>query len=87
MLFLLISQCLSIRLKLEESTFARRFITLVDAMYEHKCKFICVAEDVPEKLYPNEEEAAIEEVFAFQRACSRLQEMQTKAYLLEAHRE
>jgi len=60
---------------------ARRFITLIDAIYESKCSLICSAETEPSNLFLHLEEvegssAAEEEVFAFQRAVSRLVEIQ-----------
>lgn len=60
---------------------ARRFITLVDALYEHHCRLICTAEAPPEALYP-----AGDGSFAFQRTASRLMEMQAADYLAGGHR-
>lgn len=59
---------------------AKRFVTLVDALYEHKVKLICSAERPPEDLY-----ALGEGAFEFERTVSRLHEMQSEAYLGEAH--
>lgn len=77
------------KMTVNDKELARRFITFIDALYEHKCKFICSAEDVAGALFPKEEEAkgaAHEEVFAFHRAVSRLHEMGTQKYLQQAHR-
>jgi cell division protein ZapE len=59
---------------------AARFVTLIDSLYEHKCKVICSAEAAPEKLYP-----AGDGAFEFQRTVSRLMEMQSEDYLAAPH--
>ncbi|TVR79854.1 MAG: AFG1 family ATPase [Rhodospirillales bacterium] len=60
---------------------AKRFVTLIDALYEHHAKLICSAADRPEGLYP-----AGDGAFEFQRTISRLHEMQSEAYIGTAHR-
>lgn len=59
---------------------ARRFVTLVDALYEHKVTLICSAEAPPETLYPTGTGA-----FEFQRTVSRLMEMQAEDYVMRQH--
>ena len=50
---------------------AKRFVTLIDAIYEAKVRLIASAADQPEQLY-NEGEGS----FEFERTASRLREMQ-----------
>ena len=59
---------------------ARRFMTLIDALYEHRVKLIVAAEAPPERLY-----SAGDGGFEFTRAVSRLQEMRSKEYIALEH--
>ncbi|MBK1666127.1 cell division protein ZapE [Rhodospirillum rubrum] len=59
---------------------ARRFVVLIDALYDHKTALICSAEAPPQGLYDDGPGA-----FEFQRTVSRLMEMQSEAYLAQAH--
>ncbi|QDK32927.1 MULTISPECIES: cell division protein ZapE [Sphingomonadaceae] len=61
---------------------AARFVTLIDALYEHKVKLIAAADAVPEDLY-----AAGDGRFEFERTVSRLNEMQSAEYLAKGHGE
>jgi cell division protein ZapE len=59
---------------------AARFVTLIDALYEHRVKLLAAADAEPEDLYP-----AGDGNFEFQRTVSRLEEMQSADYLGEGH--
>lgn len=54
---------------------ARRFVTLIDTLYEAKTRLIMSAADVPEKLYVEGEGT-----FEFERTASRLREMQSESW-------
>ena len=64
----------------EKRNEAKRFVTLIDALYEAKTKFVCSADAPPEDLYPKGDGA-----FEFTRTASRLREMQSDVYLAMAH--
>lgn len=57
---------------------AKRFVTLVDALYEAKDRLICSAAAPPDKLYP-----AGDGSFEFERTVSRLMEMQSQDWLAD----
>ncbi len=59
---------------------AKRFMTLIDALYEHRVNLMIAAEGPPERLYPEGTHA-----FEFERTVSRLMEMQAEDYLKSPH--
>jgi cell division protein ZapE len=59
---------------------AARFVTLIDALYEHKVKLLAAADAEPEGLYPSGDGN-----FEFQRTVSRLEEMRSAEYLALGH--
>ncbi len=61
---------------------AARFVTLIDALYEHKVKLLVTAAAQPEQLYE-----AGDGSFEFERTASRLMEMQSEDYLSLGHGE
>ena len=65
----------------EQDDAARRFLYLLDEFYDRKVKLIISAEQPPESLYQGNRLA-----FEFQRAESRLLEMQSREYLAMEHR-
>jgi cell division protein ZapE len=68
------------RLGPENRNEAARFVTLIDALYEHKVKLLASADAQPEELYENGDGA-----FEFQRTASRLIEMRSEEYLAIGH--
>jgi len=70
------------RLGPDQRNEAARFVTLIDALYEHKVKLIAAADAVPEDLYE-----AGDGRFEFDRTISRLMEMQSHDYLALGHGE
>ena len=59
------------RLSSENFNQAKRFVTLIDALYEARVRLIVSAADKPESLYLEGEGS-----FEFERTASRLREMQ-----------
>ena len=59
---------------------ARRFVHLVDELYDSRVNLVCTADAPPTALYQGERLAA-----AFERTASRLIEMQSADYLAAGH--
>jgi cell division protein ZapE len=57
---------------------AKRFVTLIDALYEAKVRLICSAAEEPERLYSEGTGS-----FEFERTASRLREMQSVEWAAE----
>ncbi len=68
------------QMRAEDRNEAKRFVTLIDVLYEHKVKLIATAAVEAEALYPKGDGT-----FEFQRTVSRLHEMQSAGYLALAH--
>ena len=70
------------RLTREERNEAKRFVTLIDTLYDCRVKLIATAETAPEEIY-----AEGDGTFEFSRTVSRLHEMQSETYLGLGHGE
>lgn len=68
------------QLSKEQRNEAKRFVNLIDALYEHRVKLICTAGVAAQEIYPHGDGS-----FEFQRTVSRLIEMQSESYLAKAH--
>ena len=67
-------------LSAEKRNEARRFITLIDALYEYRTKLVCAAAAPPDALHEAGDHAG-----EFRRTASRLHEMQSAGFLAEPH--
>jgi len=78
------------QLTMQERDQVRRMITLIDSLYEMQVKLICTAAVDPMKLFQvSQEERAgshADEIFAFDRTISRLNEMMSEPYLKAVRR-
>ena len=68
------------RMSRDDDDVARRFVLLIDVLYDHRVKLICTAAAQPDELYTGKRLR-----FEFERTASRLIEMQSTEYLGEAH--
>lgn len=74
------------KMTLNEINQVRRFITLIDELYDHSVKVVILADAPINELFVADKSAkyAPDEVFAFDRTVSRLIEMRSEQYLLSA---
>jgi len=68
------------RLSPDNYDVARRFIVLVDTLYDHRVKLLASAAATPDQLYLRGENARM-----FERTASRLDEMQSQDWLALPH--
>jgi cell division protein ZapE len=68
------------RLSPDNYDVARRFIILVDTLYDHRVKLLASAAATPDQLYRRGENAKM-----FERTASRLDEMQSQDWLSLPH--
>jgi len=68
------------RLGPENRNEAARFVSLIDALYEHKVKLLAAADAQPGELYEKGDGR-----FEFERTISRLEEMRSEEYLEQGH--
>ncbi|MBI1237721.1 MAG: cell division protein ZapE [Alphaproteobacteria bacterium] len=64
----------------EKRNAAKRFVTLIDVLYEERVKLVCSAATAPDALYQSGDGS-----FEFARTSSRLIEMQSEDYLKSEH--
>ena len=70
------------KLQHHEVNLVRRWITLIDALYENHVKLVIQAETKPEEMFQVDlENEHCDEVFAFDRTRSRMEEMRSEKYL------
>ncbi len=68
------------RLRADQRDVTRRFVTLIDELYEHRAKLVCAAAALPDELCTEGDHAR-----EFRRTASRLHEMQSEDYLSSPH--
>jgi len=72
------------KLQFNEVNLVRRWITLIDALYECHVKLVIHAATTPEDMFQVDlENEHCDEVFAFDRTRSRMEEMRSEGYLVK----
>ena len=75
------------KLKFNEVNLVRRWITFIDSMYECHVRLIILAQTEPEEMFEVDLDSQYDEVFAFDRTRSRMEEMRSDVYLKKHHHE
>ena len=75
------------KLKFNEVNLVRRWITFIDSMYECHVRLIILAKSQPEEMFEVDLDSQYDEVFAFDRTRSRMEEMRSEVYLKKHHHE
>jgi len=75
------------KLKFNEVNLVRRWITFIDSMYECHVRLIILAKTEPEEMFEVDLDSQYDEVFAFDRTRSRMEEMRSDVYLKKHHHE
>jgi predicted ATPase len=75
------------KLTMQERDQVRRFITLIDALYDHGTKLVCssdsiIMDDIFEVDDVTRKSSTVDEIFAWDRTVSRLTEMTSVEYLI-----
>jgi len=69
------------QLKFNEINLVRRWITLIDALYECRVKLVICADSLPKDMFQVDLDNDQDESFAFDRTRSRMEEMRSESYL------
>jgi len=69
-------------LEMKDINMVRRFITLIDALYECECKIVVLAATRPDGIFKVDLDGQYDEMFAFDRTRSRLEEMMSEEWMM-----
>ena len=73
-------------MEIKDMNMVRRFITLIDALYECECKVVILAKARPEGLFVVDLDGQYDEMFAFDRTRSRLDEMMSTQWMSKSRK-